>query len=970
MASVDIPAVAAPTSSSTFRADDMQQRKAAASSPEHMPAPRQSTQLSRRSDSLHRRASAVSQDGRSSAPRSSSESRKQVVRIQNYVIYRKTIGQGSMGKVKLAECLTDRDQQKYAVKIMPKMDLKAAEASNEKPKDPKDTPKEREQRTVRELAIMHLLRHPNICQLKEYVVQGDYYYMFLEYVDGGQLLDYIIQHGKLREKQARKFARQIASALDYCHRNSIVHRDLKIENILLTQDENIKIIDFGLSNIYSPSRLLSTFCGSLYFAAPELLKARHYTGPEVDVWSFGVVLYVLVCGRVPFDDTSLPALHAKIKSGIVDEYPDHLSKDCIDLLSRILVVDPRKRLTLSGIENHTWMKKGYDEPIQSMIPKRDVLETIDMDIVRGMHGFGLGDEHTIKAKMDRLIHTDEYKQAVYKINHNQQVEQRRQHQTQRPLWRRSLSTRRPSTNDDDPLSLPAMYDPLLSIYYLVKERKEYDTRRQLDQLNKPIYHGTGLSRSTSTVAPRPSKMVAATTTTSGTMLVRRKTDGSKSSPRVHSPSSTTPTPQPAIAIDKDIAAAAAGSPSLGTTPPSAVPQRKPSIGSRLYRNSSVRLLTRSVTERTNSIRDRSKSAVKILGSMLPNRPFMFANKNAATVDPVRTSSSMTRTTSTASSMAANSAANAISTPPKDENLTTPAPAPPVPTLKRTSSLKAALHHASKLAAGANAPTAPPTPAPAPIVAPNVANGANGDNATPAPLPSRSTPPKKSSWSSQNDTRKTSKHLDPNNGQHYQQTRRSWRQLSLVRQAPPNRMSMDPTEIQPTTMRAAGGSLPGVSRYSESDKDRPSIHNSNDAPRSKFHLSRNPLFRSDSAHQLLDDLRQVLTGLNILVRDELSSFNLVCQCGFVEWSKWMTMHHVASPADGDYDVNQRRPFVFKLNVYQAKWVHGRYGIKVKDMFLPKQADASQSRALSSRICRAIQRHIEIEFENWLRLHRRS
>lgn len=115
--------------------------------------------------------------------------------------------------------------------------------------------------------------------------------------------------------------------------------DLKIENIMLTRNEDVKIIDFGLSNIYSPSRLLSTFCGSLYFAAPELLRARPYTGPEVDVWSFGVVLYVLVCGRVPFDDTSLPALHAKIKAGQVDGYPEHLSrgkknkKDCWGNLS-------------------------------------------------------------------------------------------------------------------------------------------------------------------------------------------------------------------------------------------------------------------------------------------------------------------------------------------------------------------------------------------------------------------------------------------------------------------------------------------------------------------------------------------------------------------------------------------------------------------------------------------------------------
>lgn len=154
--------------------------------------------------------------------------------------------------------------------------------------------------------------------------------MLFEYVNGGQMLDYIISHGRLKEKQARKFGRQIASALDYCHRNSIVHRDLKIENILISKTGDIKIIDFGLSNLFSPRAQLKTFCGSLYFAAPELLQAKQYTGPEVDIWSFGIVLYVLVCGKVPFDDQSMPQLHAKIKKGVVD-YPAWLSHGKRDL---------------------------------------------------------------------------------------------------------------------------------------------------------------------------------------------------------------------------------------------------------------------------------------------------------------------------------------------------------------------------------------------------------------------------------------------------------------------------------------------------------------------------------------------------------------------------------------------------------------------------------------------------------------
>ncbi|KAI8333258.1 kinase-like domain-containing protein [Choanephora cucurbitarum] len=382
---------------------------------------------------------------------------------------------------------------------MPKINPNQIEHT--KTNDPKDTPREKEQRTIREMAIMHLLRHPNICQLKEWVVHGDQYYMFLEYIQGGQLLDYIISHGKLREKLARKFTRQIVSALDYCHKNSIVHRDLKIENILITAQQEIKIIDFGLSNIYSPSRLLDTFCGSLYFAAPELLQARHYTGPEVDVWSLGIVLYVLVCGRVPFDDTSLPALHQKIKSGLVD-YPDHLSRDCVDLLSKILVVDPSKRATLSQVIHHPWINKGYDEPIFNYLPLRQPLKQIDPEVVKGMQGFGLGEPEEIEAKLNEIIHSPDYVNSCETPPPTVVQENVR--------WR--LSMRRPSPQRME----STLSDPLISIYSLVKERRERDAKDRLlesEGYQSPVQLGRSASTS-----------LAKSNTTHQGNLMRRKTE--------------------------------------------------------------------------------------------------------------------------------------------------------------------------------------------------------------------------------------------------------------------------------------------------------------------------------------------------------------------------------------------------------------------------------------------------------------
>jgi hypothetical protein len=189
--------------------------------------------------------------------------------------------------------------------------------------------------------------------------------------------------------------------------------DLKIENILISQSGNIKLIDFGLSNLFDPVGHLGTFCGSLYFAAPELLNAKLYTGPEVDVWSFGVVLYVLVCGKVPFDDQSMPALHAKIKRGLV-EYPVWLSAECKHLLSRMLVTNPAARATLPEALAHAWTLRGYTAPPDVHLVRRDPLRAEDVDraVLAGMKGFEFGTEDQIERRLSAVLASDAYARAV------------------------------------------------------------------------------------------------------------------------------------------------------------------------------------------------------------------------------------------------------------------------------------------------------------------------------------------------------------------------------------------------------------------------------------------------------------------------------------------------------------------------------------------------------------------------------
>jgi 5'-AMP-activated protein kinase catalytic alpha subunit len=177
--------------------------------------------------------------------------------------------------------------------------------------------------------------------------------MVMEYVSGGELFDYIIKHGKLDEDQARRFFQQIISGVGYCHRHMVVHRDLKPENLLLDADCNVKIADFGLSNMMTDGEFLRTSCGSPNYAAPEVISGKLYVGPEVDVWSCGVILYALLCGSLPFDDENVQMLFRKIKGGLFS-IPMHISPVVADLLTRMLQVDPVKRITIAQIREHDW----------------------------------------------------------------------------------------------------------------------------------------------------------------------------------------------------------------------------------------------------------------------------------------------------------------------------------------------------------------------------------------------------------------------------------------------------------------------------------------------------------------------------------------------------------------------------------------------------------------------------------------
>ncbi|XP_071808435.1 maternal embryonic leucine zipper kinase-like isoform X2 [Asterias amurensis] len=254
---------------------------------------------------------------------------------------KETVGSGGFAKVKLATHIVTGE--KVAVKIMDKRALGA------------DLP-----RVKTEIMAMKELVHQHICTLYEVVETKHKIFMVIEYCPGGELFDYIVAKDRLKESEARKFFRQILSAVAYIHDKGYAHRDLKPENLLLDDEQNLKLIDFGLAARPKGGldQQLETCCGSPAYAAPELVSGKQYLGPEADIWSMGVLLYALLCGFLPFDDDHVATLYKKILKGEYEE-PRWLSDSSCDLLKHMLQVNPKKRIRMDNLLHHSWIKKGH-----------------------------------------------------------------------------------------------------------------------------------------------------------------------------------------------------------------------------------------------------------------------------------------------------------------------------------------------------------------------------------------------------------------------------------------------------------------------------------------------------------------------------------------------------------------------------------------------------------------------------------
>lgn len=298
--------------------------------------------------------------------------------IGNYQPVR-TLGEGTTGKVKLA--YNKDTNENVAIKIIPKSSFEKKQGL--------------EQKVQREIALMRLVKHPNIMKLIDVFESPKHLYLVLEYAQQGELFDYLISRRVLPEDQALDFFRQIILALEYLHIHGICHRDLKPENILLDASTRIKIADFGFAR-WVKTNIAETSCGSPHYAAPEVISGKSYDGRKADIWSCGIILFALLAGYLPFDDSSIRALLHKVKRGTFQMPAFH--PDIQDLIHRLLTVDPDRRITIEEIKQHPCFRQGLNAeyylpkplPFVNIGPIK--IEEIDPQILKNLLRVGFSED--------------------------------------------------------------------------------------------------------------------------------------------------------------------------------------------------------------------------------------------------------------------------------------------------------------------------------------------------------------------------------------------------------------------------------------------------------------------------------------------------------------------------------------------------------------------------------------------------
>ncbi|CAL9207118.1 unnamed protein product [Musa hybrid cultivar] len=260
----------------------------------------------------------------------------------------RTLGEGNFGKVRYARHVDSG--LAFAVKILDRKRIQSLKIDDQ---------------IKREIGTLKLLKHPNVVRLHEVSASKTKIYMVLEYVNGGELFDKIASKGKLSEGEGRKLFQQLIDGVSHCHDKGVYHRDLKPENVLVDAKGNIKISDFGLSALpqhLGNDGLLHTTCGSPNYIAPEVLCNRGYDGARSDIWSCGVILYVILTGCLPFDDRNFAVLCQKICRGDT-KIPRWLSPGAQNMLRRILDPNPVTRINVAGIRADDWFKKDYSPAV-------------------------------------------------------------------------------------------------------------------------------------------------------------------------------------------------------------------------------------------------------------------------------------------------------------------------------------------------------------------------------------------------------------------------------------------------------------------------------------------------------------------------------------------------------------------------------------------------------------------------------